>query len=148
MSAYKDRVAVTERLKERMSARVERGAGDVPMEPRNEERMADRHAVESGEDDKQHEENRMRDVHIGKRGSETSNEEQPDKLRKTVRFEHEAPNTSSSSSTHVSLEYPASSDQQDRPEPVLVHNFCVGRVLRDGWTRESLHQRSVGLVSR
>ena len=63
-SACKDRVAETERLKERMTARVERGAGDVPMEPRNEERMADRHAVESGEDEKQHEENRMRDVHL------------------------------------------------------------------------------------
>ena len=132
-SAYKDRVAETERLKERMTAGVERGAGDVPMEPRNEERMADRHAVEAGEDEKQHEENRMRDVHIGKRGSETANEEQPDKLSKTVRFEHEAPNTSSSSSTHVSLEYPASGEQQDRPEAVLLHNFCVGCVLRDGW---------------
>ena len=63
MSAYRDRVAQTERLKERKSARVERGAGDVLMEPGNEERMADRHAVASGQDI-------MRDVHIGKRGSE------------------------------------------------------------------------------
>ena len=72
------------------------------MEPGREEQVADRHAVASGEEEKQHEENRMRDVHIGKRGSETANEEQPDKLRKTVRFEQEAPNTSPSSSTHVS----------------------------------------------
>ena len=124
--------------------------GMCPWNPGSEERMADRQAVESGGDvtKKQHEENRMRDVHIGKRGSETANEEQPDKLRKTVRFEHEAPNTSSSTSTPVSLEYRASGDQQDRPEAVLVHNFCVGCVLRDGWTRESLHPRSVGLVSR
>ena len=81
MNACKDRVADTERLKERMSARFERGARDVPMEPRHEERMADRHAVESGGDvtKNQHEENIMRDVHIGKRGSDTANEEQPDK---------------------------------------------------------------------
>ena len=64
----------------------------------------------------------MRDVRIGKGGSETANEEQPDKLRKTVRFEQEAPNTSSSSSTHVSLEHPASGETRDRPEPVLVQN--------------------------
>ena len=44
------------------------------------------------------------------------------KLRKTVRFEQEAPNTSSSSATHVSQEYLASGEKQDRPEPVLVHN--------------------------
>ena len=49
--------------------------------------MADLHAVASGEDVKQHDENIMRDIRIGKRGSETANEEQPDKLRKTVRFE-------------------------------------------------------------
>ena len=45
------------------------------MEPGNEEQMADRHAVASGEDERQHDENRMRDSHIGKRGSETANEE-------------------------------------------------------------------------
>ena len=33
MNAYKDRVAVTERVKERKRARVERGAGDVLVEP-------------------------------------------------------------------------------------------------------------------
>ena len=39
-------------MKERTRARVERDAGDVPMEPRNEEQMADRQAVASGEDEK------------------------------------------------------------------------------------------------
>ena len=49
-------------------------------------------------------------------------------------------------------------ETQDRPFSVLVQksghvdddvqNFCVGCVPRDGWTIESLHQRSVGLVSR
>ena len=77
MNAYKDRVAETERVKERKRARVVRGAGDVPMEPGNEERMAGRHAVASGEDirenqhedihiaedERQHDENRMRDIH-------------------------------------------------------------------------------------
>ena len=94
----------SERVKGRKRARVERGAGDVPRVPGHEEQMADRHAVASGEEEKQHDENRLRHVHIGKRGSETADEEQqPDKLRKTVRFEQEAPNTSPSSSTHVSL---------------------------------------------
>ena len=77
------------------------------MEPENrdDEQVAVRHADASGGDirENQHEEDRMRDIHVGKRGSETANEEQPDKLRKTVRFEQQAPNTSSSSSTHVSF---------------------------------------------
>ena len=92
------------------------------MEPGNEEQMADRHAVASGEDERQQDGNRIRDIQIGKRGSETANEEQPDKLRKTVRFEQDAPNTSSSSTMHVCLEYPANGKRQDRPEPVLVQN--------------------------
>ena len=41
--------------------------------------MADRHAVASGEEEKQHGENRVRDVHVRNRGSETANEE-ADKL--------------------------------------------------------------------
>ena len=32
MNAYKDRIAETERVKERKRARVERSAGDVPMD--------------------------------------------------------------------------------------------------------------------
>ena len=69
--------------------------------------VSDRH-VASGEDERQHDENRMRYIHIGKRRSETANEEQPDKLWKTDRFVQKAPNPSSSSTMHVSLEYPAS----------------------------------------
>ena len=48
MSAFEDRIAETERVKERKRARVERGAGDVPMEPGNDEQMAARHADASG----------------------------------------------------------------------------------------------------
>ena len=50
MNAHKDRIAETERVKERKRARVERGAGDVPMEPRNraDEQVAVRHADASG----------------------------------------------------------------------------------------------------
>ena len=42
MNAYKDRIAETELLKERKRARVQKGAGDVPMEPwnRDDEQMA------------------------------------------------------------------------------------------------------------
>ena len=35
MNQYKDGIAETERVKERKRARVERGAGDVPIEPGN-----------------------------------------------------------------------------------------------------------------
>ena len=122
------------------------------MEPRIEEQMADRHALTSGEEERQHDENRMRDIHVGESGSETANEEHPDKLRKTVRFEQEAPNAPSSSTMHVSLV------RQDRPEPAFVQNSghvdddvqisALDFFLRDGWTKNSSHQRSVGLVSR
>ena len=88
-------VAETKRVTERKRARVERGAGDVTM--------ADRQGVASGEDESQ-DENRIRDIHIGKRGQETANEEQPDKLRKTARFELDAPSTSSSSSVRAAAD--------------------------------------------
>ena len=101
---------------------MERGAGDAPVEPGDEEQMAARHAVASCEDEKPHGEHRMKDIHIGKRGWETADEGQPDKLRKTVRFVQDAPNASSSSTMHVSPEYPASGARQDRPEPVLVQS--------------------------
>ena len=88
---------------------------------RDDEQMAVRHVDASGGDtaEKQHEENRMRNVHVGTRGSEAASEEQLDMLRKTVRFEQEAPSASSSSgglagTTHVFLEYPASGETQDR----------------------------------
>ena len=42
-----------------------------------------------------------------RRGSETANEEQPDKLTKTIRIEHGAP---------------ASGEKHDRHRPVLVQN--------------------------
>ena len=59
--AHEDRIAVRERVKERRRARVERGAGDVPMEPGNEsdEQMAVPQADASGGDitENQHEKN-------------------------------------------------------------------------------------------
>ena len=67
MDAYSDRVAETERVKERKRARIERGSGHVPIEPRSDEPVEDRHAVASDEDERQHEENKMRDIYIIKR---------------------------------------------------------------------------------
>ena len=71
------------------------------MEPRNrdDEQVAVRHADASGGGitENQQEENRMRDIHDGRRVSEAASEEQPDKLRKTVRFEQESPSASASS---------------------------------------------------
>ena len=73
MNAYKDRIAETQRVKEKRRARVERGAGDLPMEPGNggDVQVAVRHADASGGDitENQHEENRTRDIQFGKRGS-------------------------------------------------------------------------------
>ena len=132
------------------------------MEPKNrdDERAAVRHADASGGDiiENQHDENRMRDIHVGKRGSDAADEEQLDKLRKTSRSEQETPHASSSSDPLVALEleYPASGGTQDRPGSVLVHKS--GHVDEDNGVRisaldvfheiaESLHQRSVGLVS-
>ena len=78
--------------------------------------VADRRAVASGEDENQHEENRMRDIHtLGIQGSQTASEEPPDKLWRTVRFEQDARNS-------VSLEYPASCGRQFRPVPVLAQS--------------------------
>ena len=88
--------------------------------PRNEEQMAERHAVACGEEEKQHEEDTMRDIHVGKRGSEAASDEQPDMLRKTVRFEQEAPSAAASSDPTVALENPAIGETQGRPGPVLV----------------------------
>ena len=62
----------------------------------------------------------MRDIHVGTRGSEAASEEEPDKLRKTVRFEQEAPSASASSDQPVALEHPGSGETQDRPGSVLV----------------------------
>ena len=111
VNSCKDRIAETDRVKERKRARVERGAGDVPMVPENrdDEKVAVEHADASGGDirENQHEEDRMRDIHVGKRGPQAAGEEQPDKLRKTARFDQEASSASASSGPTVALEYPA-----------------------------------------
>ena len=105
-------------------ARVERGAGDVPMELGNraDEQVAVRHEHASGGDirENHHEEDRMRDIHVGKRGPEAAGEEQPDKLRKTVRFEQEAPSAAASSDPTAALENPASGETHDLLGSVLV----------------------------
>ena len=44
----------------------------MPVEPGSEEQMADRRAVASGEGARQHDENRMRDINVSERGSETA----------------------------------------------------------------------------
>ena len=94
------------------------------MEPgnRDDEQVAVRHADASGGDirENQHEEDRIRDIHIGKRGPEAAGEEQADQLRKTVRFEQDASSAAVSSEPNVALEYPASGEIQSRPGSVLV----------------------------
>ena len=96
------------------------------MEPgnRDDEQVAVPHADASGGNimENQHEENRMRDIQIGKRGPDATGEEQPDKLRKTVRFEQEASSSSEAASSEptVALEYPARGETQNRPGSALV----------------------------
>ena len=72
MPRANQRIAETERVKERKIARVERGARDALMEPgkRDDEQVAVRHAdATDGEiTENLHDENRMRDIHIGNRG--------------------------------------------------------------------------------
>ena len=73
---------------------------------------------------------RMRDIHVGKRGSEAAGEEQSDKLRKTVRFEQEASSAAASSDPTVALEYPASGETQDRPCTSQVMLMTTYKFLR------------------
>ena len=83
MNAYKDRIAETQRVKERKRARVERGAGDMCLCSPGTETMSrwrfDVRTQLAVTSENLHEEDRMRDIHIGKRGSEAAGEEQPDK---------------------------------------------------------------------
>ena len=76
--------------------------------------MAVRHVDASGGDitENQHEEDRMRDIHVGKRVSEATNEEQTDEWRKTVRIEQKTPSASAYSDPLVALEHPASGETQ------------------------------------
>ena len=85
----------------------------VELGNRDDEQVAVRHADASGGDirENQHEKDRMRDIHVGERGPEAAGEEQPDKLRKAVRFVREAPSWSAAAS---------SDPTQDRPGSVLV----------------------------
>ena len=69
-------------------------------EPGNrDEQVAVRHSDASGGYimENQHEEERMRDIQVSKKGSEAASEEQTDKWKKKIRFEQEAPNASESS---------------------------------------------------
>ena len=96
-----------------------RDAGDVPEElgNRDDEQGEVRHADASGG---YIIENQHRDVHVGKRGPEAAGEEQPDKLRKTVEFEQEAPSAPASSDPTVTLQYLARGETPCRPGSVLV----------------------------
>ena len=86
------------------------------LKNRDDDQMAVRQADASGGYiiENQHEEKRMRDIQVIKRGPEAAIEEQMDKWRKTVRFEQEAPNASASSDPYVALRYPASCETPSR----------------------------------
>ena len=112
--------------------------------------MADQHAVASGEDEGQHDESILRDIH-GEREPETAHEEQPDKLWKQYMYiQGKTFQILLQLQPCLSCNYPASGEGQDRTQPVLVQNsghvdddtqnFALNVFLRDGWTKESLHQ--------
>ena len=76
------------------------------MKPGNEDPMAGKHAVSSDEEERQHDENTTRDIHISNGGSETAmcllnilRVVGDNTIRARIQ------NTSSSSTVHVSLEY-------------------------------------------
>ena len=73
----------------------------------------------------------MRDIHVGSRGPEAASEEQPDKLRKTVRFEQEASSAAASSDPTVALEYSCEWGTQSPS----------GSVLSTRWMDESVVTR-------
>ena len=92
------------------------------MEPGNtDEQVAVRHVDASGGDIST-KKTESETSNIGKRGSEAAGEEQPDKLRKTVRFEQEASSSSAAASSNptVTLDNPASGETQSRPGSVHV----------------------------
>ena len=100
----------------------------------------------------------MSDIHVGRRGSAAAGEEQPDKLKMTVRFEQEARVAEASSDPTVALEYPASGETQKSAGSVLVQtsghvdddvliSALDASCEMDG-RKESSHRRSVGMVSR
>ena len=134
----------------------------MPVEPGNraDEQVAVRHADASGGDitENQHEEDRMRDIHVGKRGPAAAGEEQPDKLRKTVRCEQESPSAAASSDPTVAQDFPSSGETQDWPGSVLVQKSshvdddvqisALDAFYEMDGRKESLHWRSVGIVSR
>ena len=94
----------------------------------------------------------MRDIQVGKGGSEAAGKEQPDKLRKTVRFEQDAPSAAESSDPTVALEYLASGETRERLGSVLVqksghvdddvHIFALD-ALYEMYGRKSRHIKEV-----
>ena len=102
------------------------------MEPgnRDDEETAGRHADASGGYiiENQHEEKRMRDIQVSRRGSGATSEGQSDEWRKTERPEHESPSTFASSDPCVALEHPVSCEIRSQPWSVLVQNS--GQFLR------------------
>ena len=68
----------------------------------------------------QHEENKKRDIHVNEKGTETTNEEQMIECRKTIRFEQEVSNTSTSSDPFVTLRHLERYETPSRSGSVLV----------------------------
>ena len=80
----KDRIAETERVREKKRTRIEPGAVDVPegSADKDDEQVAVRHADASGGYiiENQHEEKRMRGIQVRRRGSGATSEEQNGRL--------------------------------------------------------------------
>ena len=106
INAYKEKVAETA-IEGSKRARLERCAGDVPIAP-----------AASGEDERQHDEIRMRYIHVGKRLLETAHEEQPHKLSKN---DNQSKNVQIKPQLQPCMcllnKYLVSGERQDRTEP-------------------------------
>ena len=123
---------------------------------RDDEQMAVRHADASGGDiiQSQHEENRMRDIHVGKRRSEAAIWQFKEDITIWARISECISVFRPTSCSEISCEW---CDAKSAGVRICAEvrswrwrrtHFCVGSVLRDGWKKESLQWRHVGLVSR
>ena len=83
---------------------------------------------------KHHEGVRTRDIQVGNRGSEAASEEQPDKLRKTVRLEQGAPVHTPTCGTHIFL----------RTAPSLRPPHIFMRVTHTHGSRLKCHEKGFG----
>ena len=149
---YKDRVAERKRVREMRRARIELDAGmclrnlGIKMMSRWRFDRRTHLAVTSWRT--KHEEKRRSDSQVNERERETTNEEQTDEWRKTVRFEQEVPKTSASSDPkNFALKHLVRGETPSRPGSVLVQkSFEHISALYVFYQKDGRESRCIGEV--